>query len=331
MERPVLPDAPSPAADARATGVCALSDGRAGNVRQAQALADALGHGSAPHCRLEPRAPWRFASPVRLPRSDRAFGEEFRSLLATPPALAIGCGRQAALATRLLREHGAQVVQILDPHLDPRHWGLLVVPQHDAVRGANVLTLLGSLHPVDDLWLARARADFADFAQLPRPRTAVLLGGTSRHARFDSASFERLAARLDVTRARDGGSVLLTVSRRTPEAVRDALRHRYADMPGVRWFGPQEQPNPYPGLLGWADRIVCSPDSVNMISEACASHVPVFVFEPADATGRLRAFLDSLLARGRIRAMDDALAPFAVEPLRETARVAAEIRARLGP
>jgi mitochondrial fission protein ELM1 len=330
MERPALPDESPPAADAHARGVCAVSDGRAGNVRQAEALADALGRESTRHCTLEPRAPWRFVAPVRLPRSDRAFGEHFRSLLAMPPALAIGCGRQAALATRLLRERGAKVVQILDPRIAPRHWDLLVVPQHDAVRGTNVLPLLGSLNPVDDLWLARARADFADFAQLPRPRTAVLLGGSSRHARFDLASFELLATRLDRALASDGGSVLLTASRRTPQALRDALRHRYAETPGIVWLGPQDGPNPYPGLLGWADRIVCSPDSVNMISEACASDVPVFVFEPAQTTGRLRVFLDTLLARGRIHAMDDLLAPFAAEPLRETARIAAEVRARLG-
>lgn len=45
----------------------------------------------------------------------------------------------------------------------------------------------------------------------------------------------------------------------------------------------------------------------------------------------VRAFLDALLARGRIRAMDAWLDAFDVEPLRETARVAAEVRARLMP
>jgi mitochondrial fission protein ELM1 len=82
-------------------------------------------------------------------------------------------------------------------------------------------------------------------------------------------------------------------------------------------------------MLAWADRIVCSPDSVNMISEACATRAPVHVFDPARAQGRLREFLDSLLASGRIRAMDGVLAPFDVDPLRETARIAAEIRRRL--
>src|SRR5690606_6167563 len=83
------------------------------------------------------------------------------------------------------------------------------------------------------------------------------------------------------------------------------------------------------GVLAWADRIVCSPASVNMVSEACATRVPVHVFDPSRVSGRPRRFLDSLLARGRIRAMDTALEPFAVEPPRETARVAAIVRERL--
>lgn len=311
--------------------ICAISDGRAGNARQAEALASALADGGAiSTLTLAPRAPWRWLSPRRLPGAMQAFGAGFAALLDTAPGLAVGCGRQAALATRLLRERGWRTVQILDPRLDPRHWDAVVVPEHDALRGDNVLTLLGGLHPVDDAWLALARNDFATFGDLPGPRTAVLLGGTSAHARFDRMSFEVMAAKLEAVLARDGGSVLLTTSRRTDPELVAALAHRYDGTPGVVWRGPGDGPNPYPGLLAWADRIVCSPDSVNMISEACATRVPVFVFDPGRVRGRPHAFLDTLLARGRIRAMDAALAPFDAVPLRECARVAEALRGRLG-
>jgi mitochondrial fission protein ELM1 len=309
-------------------GAWALSDGRAGNARQAMALATAL-EAAAAECVLGSRPPWRWCAPRRLPGAGNAFGEAFAAMLASPPALAVGCGRQAALATRLLRERGTRVVQVLDPRISPSHWDLVVVPEHDRVRGDNVIPLLGSLHPVDDLWLARARADFAVIAQLPQPRTAMLLGGPSRHVRFDQTAFDALAAQVDTALAREGGSLLLTASRRTPASMRAALRRRYAGAPGLLWLGDEDGANPYPGLLAWADRIVCSPDSVNMVSEACATTVPVFVSEPGRADGRVRDFLDTLLARGRIRALDAVLAPFDVEPLRETARVAAEVRSRL--
>ncbi|MFL6593117.1 MAG: mitochondrial fission ELM1 family protein [Luteimonas sp.] len=306
---------------------CAVSDGRAGNLRQAEALAYALGGSQS--ILLAPRWPWRALAPRRFAGSTRGYGAALAHALERPPALAVGCGRQAALATRLLRERGARTVQILDPRIDPSHWDVVVVPRHDRLRGANVLVALGSLHPVDDLWLAQARARFDAFAQLPRPRTTVLLGGPSRHVRFDRDEFESLARQLDAAVARDGGSLLLTASRRTSAALREAVRQRYADTPAMAWLGPEDGENPYPGMLAWADRIVCSPDSVNMVSEACATPVPVHVFEPGLARGRVRDFLDVLSGIGRIRAVDAELASFDVQPLRETARIAAEIRERL--
>lgn len=307
-----------------------VTDGHAGNLRQAQALARGLGLPVELELALQPRWLARRLAPRRWPGAESAFGAAFARALDDPPGLAIGCGRQAALATRLLRARGARTVQILDPRIAPSHWDLVVAPEHDGLHGDNVLTLLGSLHPVDDAWLDEARTRFAKFAQLPAPRTAVLIGGSSRHARLDAARLDRLLALLDAALARDGGSLLLTASRRTDPALLPALRGFAERWPGVCWLGADDGENPYPGLLAYADRIVCTADSVNMISEACATRAPVFVFDPDHVDGRPRRFVDALLGRGRIRAMDERLLPFEVEPLRETARVAAEVRVRLG-
>lgn len=313
--------------------VWTLTDGNAGNLRQALSLASALGHAAARDWRLAPRAPWRWAAPRRLPWAQHAFGSGFARALSAPPALAIGCGRQAALATRLLRGAGARAVQILDPRLDPALWDLVIAPGHDGLAGPNVLTLIGSLNPVDDAWLVAGRESFPALAALPRPRITLLLGGSSRHAVFDGEAFESLARTLSAVIANEGGSVLATTSRRTPPDVVAALRERMpadgSGWPGVAWSGDADGPNPYPGLLAWADRIVCTPDSVNMVSEACATRAPVFVFDPERTGGRPRRFLDALLARGRIRPVDDALTRFDCEPLRETARIAAEVGRRL--
>ena len=306
---------------------CTLTDGHAGNVRQAQALARALGR-SADEIVLAPRAPWRWTAPRALPGAYQAFGPAFHAAWDLPPALAIGCGRQAALATRLLRDRGSRAIQILDPRIDPSHWDLVIAPEHDGLTGPNVLTLSGSLNPVDDAWLSDARAAFPSLAALPSSRTALLIGGGSAHYHFDAAAFARLASLLDD--AIGTGSLLVTTSRRTPADVVQALRQRYAARADtVLWCDPSDGPNPYAGLLAWADRILCTPDSVNMLSEACATAAPVHVFEPARVSGRPRLFLDALLERGRIRALTAALSPFDVEPLRETARIAAEVRARL--
>ncbi|MFZ5655539.1 MAG: mitochondrial fission ELM1 family protein [Pseudomonadota bacterium] len=303
-----------------------LTDGHAGNLRQARALADALGLPTQ-SATLQPRVPWKWAAPRRLPGSEAAFGDALDGIDAA--TLAIGCGRQAALATRLLRERGVPVVQILDPRIDPRHWDVVVAPEHDRLRGANVITLQGSLNPVGDAWLAAARAAFAGLGALPGPRTALLVGGPTPHLRLGLREFERWLAMVRQAIERDGGSVLATASRRTPAAFVDAMRRRLAGLPGLVWTGSVDGRNPYAALLGWADRIVCTADSVNMLSEAAATPAPLYVAGTARIRGRPGRFVQALAARGRIRALDDALAAFDVVPLRETARVAAQVRARL--
>lgn len=305
-----------------------LTDGHAGNQRQASALSQALGR-AATDWTLHPRAPWRWLAPRRLIGAERAFGPDFVSALSARPRLAIGCGRQAALATRLLRGEGCAAVQILDPRIDPAHWDLVIAPEHDGLRGGNVITLLGSLNPVDDLWLAGARKAFPAFGALPGPRTALLLGGPSAHAAFDQAAFDTLAVQLQALLEREGGSLLATTSRRTPVEIRARLRERLARLPRVSWYEPGEGTNPYPGLLGWADRIVCTADSVNMLSEAAATCAPVFAFGVERVDGRPRRFIDSLLSLGRVRVFDQSLLAYPVVPLRETMRVAQEVRQRL--
>jgi mitochondrial fission protein ELM1 len=306
-----------------------LADARAGNQRQALALAGALGHAASRHWTLQARAPWRWIAPREWPFSARAFGADFAQALRTPPRFAIGCGRRAALATRLLHEGGTQVVQILDPRIDPRHWDLVVAPEHDGLHGDNVVAMLGSLHPVDDAWLAQGRADFPMFAQLPRPRVALLIGGPSPHWPLADAAFAALIEAVAADVHAQGGSLLATASRRTPATWRNALRIAVAQGPGVCWIDAGDGDNPYPGLLGWADRIACSADSVNMLSEACATHAPVFALGGERLEGRPRGFLERLRETGRVRDADSGLEPFAVEPLRETARVADIVRERL--
>ena len=316
-----------------------LSDGHAGNVRQAQALARALGLVETRDITLESHAPWRWLAPRRTPFDTHAFGPGFPSMLQAPPQLAIGCGRQAALATRMLRGRDVdgvtrtRVIQILDPRIDPAHWDLVVAPEHDGLTGDNVITLLGSLHPVDDAWLAAGRTEFAYLAALPSPRIALLIGGPSAHWQVDASQMQNWFSEVaDAARA-SGGSVLATTSRRTPQAVADVLHHALHDVPHIAWTSTADGPNPYAGLLAHADRIVCTSDSVNMLSEACATRAPVCVLGIDRLLGRPRHFVDALLQRHRVTRFEPGPLPFAhgveIEPLRETPRIAALIRSRL--
>ena len=316
----------------RSQPIWAISDGRAGNARQAMALAHAVaGLRSMPvqEQRLAPPAPWRWLAPRWCPGSHYALGSAFAG---TAPALAIGCGRQAALATRLLRGRGSFGVQILDPRLSARHWDLLVVPEHDQVRGENVLTLLGSLNPVDEVWLAAGRKDFPELGTLPGPRLVLLLGGPTAQVPWHSEQLAPLCAQLGEWLTSTGGSLLVSGSRRTPKQARPILRQALRGLPSsLLWLDEDDGPNPLPGMLGWADAIVASADSVNQLSEAAATRVPVMAAFADQAQGRVGRFVAQLREHGRLLPDLAALSlEQKLEPLRETQRIAQQVVQRAG-
>lgn len=313
-----------PASRAGIAAIVAVHDGRAGNRRQALALATAMSR-DAGECVLMPKAPWRWLAPRRLPLDGHAFGRAFGALLRQAPGIAIGCGRQAALATRVLRARGWKTVQILDPRLPSRHWDRVVVPAHDALHGDNVLALTGSLNPVDETWLAAGRVAFPQFGSLPAPRIGVLVGGPTRHASWTTDDARSAFARIAAQARASGGSVLATASRRTPADVAAILRMAFAGIPGFVWIDGSDGPNPYAGLLGWADRLACTPDSINLLSEACATRAPIELIAADRIGGRPLAFVRQLQALHRIAGAD--AAPGSLTPLRETARIAARLAA----
>ena len=307
------------------------TDGAAGNDRQALALARAMQIDAEALCtRL--RGPWAWLAPRLQAGMPWGVDAALRRRLHAPwPALAIGCGRDGAALTRWLRSASGGktfTVQILDPRIDPKHFDLVVAPRHDALAGANVIPTIGALNPVDEDWLAEGLARFPNLAQLPRPRTAVLIGGPRRGLDMSDAWFEMFLARINALAARDGGSVLVSASRRTPAAWRSVSRERLRAACVHFWNGPDDGANPYQGYLAAADRIAVTPDSVNMLSEACATGKPVFTLLPGSARGKLTDLHAELRTQGWLHPLAadvDFSTLQQLPPLRELAAVASKV------
>jgi mitochondrial fission protein ELM1 len=314
--------------NARAAGVVVVTDGAAGNERQALSLALAL-RVSPRVLRIALRAPWRWLGPgFTRGASLSILRWQWKMLSAPWPALAIGCGRHAAVLTRALREASGGAtfaVQILDPRIDPKHFDLVIAPRHDGLDGGNVIQTMGSLNPVDDAWLADAKVEFSTLSQLPRPRTALLVGGQRHGLNTDAAWFDALIARLEQWLERDGGSMLITTSRRTPPEWSQRLRGAFKNGTTCFWGGNADGANPYAGYLAVADRIVVTPDSVNMLSEACATGAPVYTSLPANPPVKLAAFHAELADQGWLHDIHADATPLQPPPLREMGTVASKV------
>lgn len=303
-----------------------ITDGNAGNERQAQALASAMGL-DARELHIALRPPWSWFAPRAFPGAWDALPAELRAASEQdPPAIVIGCGRSAALATALLRARTrAFAVQILDPRVDARRWDLVITPAHDRLRGDNVLNTIGALNSITPARLAAAALATPGLAQLPAPRTAVLIGGTTRAQRIDAGWIASLADRLGDWHAQRGGSFLVSTSRRTAPETVAAARSAFAAWPGAFWSGPEDGDNPYLAFLAHANAIVVSPDSVNQLSEASATGKPVYTHAPRPVHGKLVAFLRELVDSGHVRPLRSEPGAYEPRALRETDAVAEEV------
>lgn len=310
-----------------------MSDGRAGIEAQVEGLAQALARLTPAQITLK-RIAYKGQIgrlPALLNLFPRAALTERRQIAAPWPDLWIAAGRATlplSIRARRWSRGKTFVVQLQDPRLPPHMFDMVIPPQHDRLAGDNVFPILGSPHRLTRERLHADREAFkALIDPLPAPRVAVLIGGKSKAFDLSSERAAEMARLIREGVEAAGGSLLLTFSRRTPEAARALMTARLRDLPGSIWDG--QGPNPYFAFLAAADFILVTEDSTNMAAEAASTGKPVYILKMDGESAKFRLFHDDLEARGATRPFQGVLEPWTYAPLNETERAAKEILRRL--
>ncbi|WP_227010157.1 mitochondrial fission ELM1 family protein [Pelagibius marinus] len=311
-----------------------VTDGKAGMEIQCLGLAEAMGCVPVVK-RVSVGKPWRWmpAALLRKPFKTplETLGPKGDSLSPPWPDLWIASGRQTVPLTRdMKRLSGGKTftVQVQNPAIDPAAFDLIVTPEHDRLRAENVLTTRGALGRITAERLAAAAEHFEPlYAQLPARRVAVLIGGNNKVFRMTADLMTKLTGQLARLVREEGVGLMVTPSRRTGARNEEILRRGLEGLPAHIWDGNGE--NPYFGMLGLADAIVCTGDSVNMVSESASTGKPVHIVQLEGGSAKFRRFHQAMQAAGITRPFTGALEQWSYTPLDETHRVADEIRRRL--
>ncbi len=287
--------------------------------------------------------PWFLPSRYHIDRKRSAT-------LAPPwPDLVLTIGRRPAMAALWIRRQsgGHTKVAIFGPPKGyEREFDLIIVPaQYRNPDDSKLVRLELPLIPVNfDAVDAAGAAWAARLAQLPRPLTAVLVGGATQPFVFDAEVAKAMLARI-VAQTGGAGSLYFTTSRRTqPEAAAALQAARPASATLFRWQADTDAAaNPYLGLLAHADRFVVTGDSVSMLVEVARLGKPLAIFplpehgfalrrDGGDKGRDITAIHRVLYARGAAVALgDDWLAPRARDPsLNGLEEVLARIQSLLG-
>jgi mitochondrial fission protein ELM1 len=308
-----------------------ISDGKAGNDAQARGVFDALGL----DYEIKPVAPgglWKLLSPYGPVNPAEKFGGEASPFRPPWPDVAIAIGRLTTPYIRALkRRAGGETFTVIlqNPKTGTGSADLFWAPEHDRLRGANVVTTLTAPHSFSAKRLRELKGrEPAALTALPSPKVAVLLGGPNGDYVYSPSAVARLAEVLRSLVAL-GAGLMITPSRRTPVAVSDAIREAIADAPAYFWDGQGE--NPYIAFLACADMFIAPADSVNMTGEPCATGRPVYVFSPDGGSAKFTRFHEALSRHGATRpcpARFDRIESWTYEPLNSAEYIAGEIAAR---
>ena len=314
-----------------------LLDDRAGNRAQALGVAERLG------------LPYRavdiaYAMMARLPNavlgaSIAGLDASSKAALHAPwPKLVIAAGRRTAPVARWIKAQStgadgtsAKLVQIMDPGSGDAAFDLICRPAHDAgIKTAdNILSITAAPHRFTGDVLQKARAQWrAQIEDLPQPRVALLIGGSTRKYTFTPAMARTLCIAASDAVAELGGSLMVTTSRRTGDAV-DAVAQSL-NGPHRLYHWDQGGENPYPGYLALADAVIVTGESVSMCSEAVATAKPLYIHAPAGLISAKHARLhENLCKGGHARMFDGHLAlDWTPVPLDTAAEIADAIFAR---
>jgi KDO2-lipid IV(A) lauroyltransferase len=240
--------------------------------------------------------------------------DSYTRLMETYADVVISSGSSLAALNLLVKhENDAKSVVVMKPPFYSAAFDAIIAPRHDRMRaGKNVFQT--DLAPA----VAAAEALAAEGARLSQrlgltpngTKIGLLVGGDTAQIRFSRECFEEGLAGIDRF-SRETHSVLLaTSSRRTPSWADELLKRTFADRGRCPLLVIANESNPngtVGGILGLADLIIVTGDSISMVSEAVSSGRPVIVFTPADGARlkpKHREFLERMAREKRIVTAD---------------------------
>jgi mitochondrial fission protein ELM1 len=141
----------------------------------------------------------------------------------------------------------------------------------------------------------------------PRPRVALLAGGSSSQYLLDARTARSMVTAVRRRVEETGGSLAVVTSRRTGKEVTAAMREAAGpDALFEVWSPHREDDNPYLGYLAGADALVVTGESESMLAEAVTTNKPVYIYPlPHRRPGLLQRLAEAVYRRAQNDHLND--------------------------
>ena len=306
-----------------------LTDGKMGDLMQCRGVAEALTDSTnITEQVINPDFLHSLPLPYMTVQSSDKEGKRGSPFEHPFPDIVIASGRRTAPYLRhFKRLRGSEkkpfTVFLKDPQLNRAEIDFIWTPTHDNLSGENIFSTPTSPHTLSKARLKQAKKVHR-FDGFESPCAGIILGGNSKSLVWSEdtiASYAKCLSHMPLET-----SILITASRRTPDALKSAVVDAFRNHKTWSWDSYGE--NPYMEILAHADRLIITGDSHNMVSEALATGKPVHVFQPPGLQKKLVSFLDGLEQGGLIEDATNGFERTTSKPIDATPIIAAEVMKR---
>ena len=303
-----------------------LTQGMHGMVSQVEGLAKALGL-SYKHQKIELKSFWNFIPPRISPISENLVKNKF----VCDCKVIISCGRKSVIPSIALKKRlGNQIfnIHIQDPKISFKHFDLIISPEHDNLKGENIINTTGAIHYLNKKEIHDNTQYLGIEKDKRKELVAFIIGGPNKYYKYSEKQIHELFNKVKTLFTPDRFKIIVIPSYRTPENIlKSAFNTFNADHHVVKTVDKKA----YLSALAISNYLVVTCDSTSMISEAAMTGKPVYIammksFKP---TGRFKKFYSQLRDLGITRELEDRVESWSYNKLNEVTRIAPIVRAKM--
>ena len=305
-----------------------LTEGYHGMISQVEGLAKAL-NADFQHRIVRLNWLWNYIPPKLSPVSSLILKDGQYITENKKFDLAISCGRKSVIPSIFIKKKNKKIftIHIQDPKVRFNNFDLIVAPEHDELKGENIITSKGAIHYITRLEIEKARPYLHNKIQNEKI-VSLILGGPNKYYNFSNEELTNIFGEIKSSFISQGYKAIIIPSMRTPKRIIDlAINEFLTDGFVVNSVDKQA----YLSSLAIANNIVVTCDSTSMISEAATSGKPIFVarMQPKRNNYRFKRFYKLFRELGIIKNLGEKVENWTYNSFNEAERIAAIINSRL--
>ncbi len=302
-----------------------LTQGMHGMISQAEGLAKALKL-NFKHQKIELKPVWNLIPPMLTPISENLLTEKF----VCDCRIVISCGRKSVIPSIALKKRfGNEIfnIHIQDPKVSLKYFDQIISPEHDRIKGENVLTTRGSIHYLTKKDLIE-NTKYLKLEKGKKKIVSFIIGGPNKYYNYSNEQIDYVFNKIKTLFTPDKFKIIVIPSYRTPEQI---IKKAYNTFSINHYVVKKIDKNAYLSSLSQADYIIVTCDSTSMISEAAVTGKPVYMamMKPIKSIKRFESFYNKFKELGIARELTDSIDNWSYDKLDEVNRIAPLIREKM--